>query len=169
MATWAHDHSTPPHESITDRPAATDCSVTVGIGRISEIRSIARLHQRCFPKSLAYRASTVLLLRLAHSRAFLVARAGNAVVGLVIGDYQSGQSRVITICVDPDWRQQGVGSQLLSAIETALPNGNMILMVEATNAPAQLLYRAHGFLAVGESRNYYGRGRHGIWMQKPRP
>ena len=76
---------------------------------------------------------------------------------------------MISICVDPDYRERGIGSRLLSAIKAALPCGNVILMVEATNVPAQLLYRAHGYLAVGESRDYYGRGRHGIWMQKSRP
>lgn len=169
MATYAHDHTTGPHGFGADQTRADVRQISIGRGRINDIRAVARLHQLCFPRSLAYGTSTVLLLRLAHRRGFLVARAGNQVIGNVIGDYRSGQSRVISICVDPEWRQQGIGSQLLDAIESALPNGNMILMVEMTNIPAQALYRSHGFLAVGESRDYYGRGRHGIWMQKPRP
>jgi ribosomal-protein-alanine N-acetyltransferase len=42
-------------------------------------------------------------------------------------------------------------------------------MVEAGNTGAQQMYREAGYLPVGESRDYYGRGRNGIWMQKTRP
>jgi ribosomal protein S18 acetylase RimI-like enzyme len=41
-------------------------------------------------------------------------------------------------------------------------------MVEAENDTAKALYRREGFKEVGVSRNYYGRGLDGIWMQKVR-
>lgn len=100
---------------------------------------------------------------------FLVARAGGEIVGCVIGDAHGGQSRVISICVDPTWRRRHLGTQLLTQIEERLPHGNLILMVEAGNVGAQQMYRKCGYLPVGESANYYGRGRSGIWMQKTRP
>ena len=41
-------------------------------------------------------------------------------------------------------------------------------MVEESNATAQALYRKEGYKSVGTSRDYYGRGEDGIWMQKQR-
>jgi ribosomal-protein-alanine N-acetyltransferase len=137
--------------------------------RLGEIFAVARLQRRCFRRSLAYRPTTLLMLYLWPRASFLVARAGREIVGCVIGDVHGGQSRVISICVDPDWRRRAIGTQLLSEIERRLPEGNMILMVEAGNTGAQQMYRDCGYLPVGESRDYYGRGRNGIWMQKTRP
>ncbi|MCC6792579.1 MAG: hypothetical protein IT336_12890, partial [Thermomicrobiales bacterium] len=45
---------------------------------------------------------------------------------------------------------------------------DVVLMVEDGNAGAQALYRREGYVSVGVSRDYYGRGRDGIWMQKHR-
>ncbi|MDQ2682668.1 MAG: GNAT family N-acetyltransferase [Chloroflexota bacterium] len=169
MATFARDRTAPPGIPLAGNPAVRAGEVVIGPTNLRDVPEVARLHRRCFRKALAYRLSTLFILRLMPGNQFLVACDGDRIVGNVIGDYRGGQSRVISICVDPTYRERGIGSRLLSAIEDALPHGNMILMVESTNAPAQLLYRAHGYLAVGESRDYYGRGRHGIWMQKSRP
>jgi ribosomal protein S18 acetylase RimI-like enzyme len=53
-------------------------------------------------------------------------------------------------------------------LEAALPEGDLSLMVEADNLGAQALYRAAGYIPTGQSANYYGPGRHGIWMRKRR-
>jgi ribosomal protein S18 acetylase RimI-like enzyme len=165
MATFARDRSLPVGEPASEARVG---DLTIEPGRLMDVPAVGRLHRRCFRKSLAYRNSTLFFLKLMPKTTFLVARQGDQIVGNVIGDFRSGQSRVISICVDPVWRERGIGTHLLSAIERALPRGNVILMVERTNVPAQMMYRAHGYLAVGESRDYYGRGNHGIWMQKAR-
>ena len=149
-------------------PATTVALPAVAPARFRDLMAVARLHRRCFPPSLAYRTSTLLALYLWPRSRFLVARAGSDLVGCVVGDVQGGQTRVITICVDPDRRRQGIASGLLREVEAQLTAGNVILMVEGGNTGAQTLYRRCGYLPVGESRNYYGRGRHGIWMQKTR-
>lgn len=143
-------------------------TIAIEEGKFSDILRVARLQRKCFRRSLAYRPTTLLMLYLWPRAAFLVARAAGQIVGCVIGDVHGGQSRVISICVDPDWRRRNLGTRLLAQIEERLPEGNMILMVEAGNLSAQQLYRKCGYLPVGESANYYGRGRSGIWMQKTR-
>jgi ribosomal-protein-alanine N-acetyltransferase len=135
---------------------------------LSELGKVAKLQKRAFRPPLAYGYSTLLVLwALPHVR-FLVARDGERIVGCAIGDYQGGQSRVITICTDPTARRQGIGRSLLRALESALPKGSMVLMVEEGNTAAETLYRSEGYKAVGTSRDYYGRGLHGVWMQKQR-
>lgn len=156
-----------PRLSAAERDASAG-TIAIEGGRFGDIMAVARLHRRCFRRSLAYRPSTLLMLYLWPRATFLVARAAGQIVGCVIGDVHGGQSRVISICVDPDWRRRAIGTRLLAEIERRLPEGNMILMVESGNHGAQQLYRDCGYLPVGESRDYYGRGRSGIWMQKMR-
>lgn len=142
--------------------------ITVAMVRLRDLREVARLQRRAFRPMLAYRFSTLVLLWAWPRATFLVARAGGRIVGCAIGDFHGGQSRVINICVDPDARRRRIGSRLLSAIEAALPRGDMMLMVEQQNEAAKRLYEHAGYHSVGASVAYYGRGRDGVWMQKNR-
>src|SRR5689334_7232030 len=109
--------------------------------RFFELRSVAALQKRAFKPRLAYGFATLLLLwSLPHVR-FLVARQDGRIVGCAIGDRNSGQARVINICVDPSYQRRGIGAQLLRALDAAIPHGDLMLMVEAENETAKGLYR----------------------------
>jgi ribosomal-protein-alanine N-acetyltransferase len=142
--------------------------VQIGGVRFFELRDVAALQKRAFKPRLAYGFATLLLLWSLPYVKFLVAREGNRVVGCAIGDRNGGQARVINICVDPAFQRRGIGARLLRALDAAIPLGDIVLMVEAENDTAKALYRREGFKEVGLSRNYYGRGLNGIWMQKVR-
>ena len=154
-----------------DAPPTTweaDATLVVEMVRFRDLRAVAELQRRCFRTLLAYRLSTLIRLWFWPGAVFLVARVGPGIVGCVIGDMQAGRARVINICVDPVARRRGVGAQLLRAIEDALPEGDVVLMVEDKNASAQRLYTRAGFEPVGRSRGYYGSGQDGVWMLKRR-
>lgn len=142
--------------------------VVVTPARLRDLGKVARLQRRAFRPPLAYGLTTLFVLWLLPHVRFLVARDGERIIGCAIGDRQGGQSRVINLCVDPTARRQGIGTRLLRALEAALPHGDVVLMVEEGNVAAQALYRKEGYRPVGTSRNYYGRGNDGIWMQKSR-
>jgi ribosomal protein S18 acetylase RimI-like enzyme len=143
-------------------------SVQIGGVRLTELRSVASLQKRAFKPRLAYGFATLLLLWSLPYVRFLVARQDDRIVGCAIGDRNGGQARVINICVDPDYQRRGIGAQLLRALDVAVPHGDIVLMVESENEAAKSLYRREGYKEVGVSRNYYGRGLNGIWMQKVR-
>lgn len=150
------------------RTPAFVAPVEIERASFGQLRALARLQRRAFRPPLAYGYLTLLLLwSLPHVR-FLVARKGEALAGCAIGDRQGGQSRVINICVDPDFQRQGIATLLLQRLESLLPQGDMVLMVQDSNDGAQALYRREGYRPVGVSRDYYGRGKDGIWMQKSR-
>jgi ribosomal-protein-alanine N-acetyltransferase len=151
------------------RPIAADSAFEIGSVRFRELRAVARLQRRAFRPRLAYGLLTLVLLWALPHVAFLVARREEVVVGCAIGDRQDGQARVINLAVDPAARRQGIGRALLAALEAELPRGDFLLMVEEENEPARALYEAAGYARVGVARDYYGRGRHGLWMQKRRP
>ena len=148
--------------------AAFATEIEVGAARWRDLPAVARVQRRAFRPALAYGLTTLVVLRLLPHVRFLVAHRGDAVVGCAIGDRHDGHARVINLAVDPTARRRGVGTALLRALEAALPRGNVLLMVEAENQAAQALYRREGYGPVGDAKDYYGRGRHGVWMQKQR-
>ena len=154
--------SHPPVQSVRSE------SIQIGGVRFFELREVAALQKRSFKPRLAYGYATLLLLWSLPYVRFLVAHQGGRIVGCAIGDRNGGQARIINICVDPAYQRRGIGAQLLRSLDAAIPVGDIVLMVETENETAKALYRREGFKEVGLSRNYYGRGLDGIWMQKVR-
>jgi ribosomal-protein-alanine N-acetyltransferase len=157
-----------PEREIAFSMEATGEQVTISPARFRELWRLRTLQRRSFRRGLAYSIGTLTLLWALPSTPFMVARQGDQVLGSAIGDQNSGLSRVINICVDPDARRRGIGGRLLQALEAALPIGDMLLMVEESNAPARHLYEKQGYYSVGVGRNYYGKGQNGVWMRKQR-
>jgi ribosomal protein S18 acetylase RimI-like enzyme len=149
-------------------PVARERAVTVAPARFGDLWAVARLQRRAFGPALAYGRATLLVLWLLPQVRFLVARDGERIVGCAIGDRQGKDGRVINLCVDPSDRRRGIGTLLLRAAEGALPAGNVLLMVEEDNVGARALYTREGYGQVGVAQHYYGRGHHGVWMQKQR-
>lgn len=133
-----------------------------------DLMGLRNLQRRCFEGDQSYGLITLLVFHLWPRAKVLIARRNEDIVGCVIGDTQKQQARVLNICVDPDYRRIGLGSSLLSTIERILDHDNMTLMVEDKNLAAQALYRRHGYQSAGDLRDYYGRNRHGVLMQKRR-
>jgi [ribosomal protein S18]-alanine N-acetyltransferase len=93
--------------------------------------------------------------RLAH---YLVARAGDRVVGFAGVWLMVDEAHVTTFGVHPDRRRQGIGRQLLlNLVELARSIGarRMTLEVRASNDVAQALYCAYGFEEAGRRPRYY--------------
>ncbi len=137
--------------------------------RLRDILQVARIQRRAFPPRLAYPIATLLTLSFLPIVQFVVAVQGRHVLGCAIGDRSGLDARVINIAVDPPARRLGVGAALLFELETRLSGGDMVLMVQRENTDAHALYLRVGYVDVGTAIDYYGRGRHGIWMRKHRP
>lgn len=93
--------------------------------------------------------------RLAH---YLVARAGDRVVGFAGIWLMVDEAHVTTFSVHPDWRRQGIGRQLLlslAELSGAIGARCMTLEVRESNTAAQDLYRAFGFAMAGRRPGYY--------------
>jgi len=135
----------------------------------SDLRDVARVQRSSFRPGLAYGLAALGLLRVFPGVVFMVARLpGRPVAGCVIGDRHRGNLRIINLAVAPEARRQGIGSALLRAAEAAIPTGDVVLITEEANTGAQALYLREGYARSGFARDYYGSGRHGIWMKKAR-
>jgi [ribosomal protein S18]-alanine N-acetyltransferase len=156
--------------SVYDTPQARErvASLTVAAARLWDLSALADLQKRAFPPRLAYTLSTLVLLWVLPWVRVLVARRQGEIIGCIIGDRTLDGGRVINLAVDPAARRQGVGTALLLAIEQSLSGGDMTLMVQVENDAARALYRRVGYADESIIANYYGPGRAGVRMRKPR-
>lgn len=70
----------------------------------------------------------------------------------------AGEAHVLTLCVHPQFRQRGYGRRMLRHLldKGYRKGGEMaFLEVRPSNSTAIALYRATGFVQVGERRGYY--------------
>jgi ribosomal-protein-alanine N-acetyltransferase len=89
---------------------------------------------------------------------YLVARAGDRIVGFAGIWVMVDDAHITTFSVHPDWRRQGIGRQiLLNAVELSRAMGaaRMTLEVRASNEAAQALYLGFGFVVTGRRPRYY--------------
>jgi ribosomal-protein-alanine N-acetyltransferase len=89
---------------------------------------------------------------------YIVARAGERLVGFAGMWLMVDEAHVTTFGVHPEWRRQGIGRQLLlNLIELSVAIGarRMTLEVRASNHSAQALYESFGFEVAGRRTRYY--------------
>ena len=89
---------------------------------------------------------------------YVVARAGEQVVGFAGVWLMVDEAHITTFGVHPEWRRQGIGRQLLLNLvdlRATLRARRMTLEVRVSNESAQALYRSFGFEVVGRRPRYY--------------
>lgn len=89
-------------------------------------------------------------------------------IGLCALRRAADEAEILTIGVASDYRQGGMGRELLSEALSQLPSvvARVFLEVETTNVAALALYRSLDFAAVGERKDYYGPGRSAVVMER---
>ena len=122
----------------------------------AHVAQVAALEKLCFSdpwseNSVASELKNPLSL-------WLVALEGETVAGYIGSQSVEGEADMMNVAVHPDFRRQGVGAQLVVALEQALRQRqvcSLSLEVRASNAPARALYEKLGFRQVGCRPNYY--------------
>ena len=120
------------------------------------VLQIAELEKLCFndpwsEKSIASELNNRL-------SCWLVALDGDSVVGYVGSQTVLGETDMMNIAVHPDYRKQGVATDLIQSLIDALSkqgSHSLMLEVRQTNEPAKNLYKSLGFETVGIRKNYY--------------
>ena len=87
-----------------------------------------------------------------------VAELDGRLVGMLVLWVIVDEAHIATIATHPEYRQQGIASQLLAAaLNSAHAEGaqSALLEVRAGNQAAQEMYRKFGFEEVGRRERYY--------------
>ena len=122
----------------------------------SHVPQIAELETLCFSDpwseaSIASELSNPL-------SCWLVAVEGEKLAGYIGSQTVMGETDMMNVAVNPDFRRQGVAQTLILALVEALKaRGSHWLMLEVrdSNVPARALYEKLGFAEVGRRKKYY--------------
>ena len=91
---------------------------------------------------------------LDYDRVFLCEHSS----GFSLGRVAAGEAELLTLAVDPDRQRQGIGAELLDALEQSAAKkmaNKMFLEVSADNRAALALYVSAGYAESGRRPNYY--------------
>ncbi|MBN2542550.1 GNAT family N-acetyltransferase [bacterium] len=104
-----------------------------------------------------------------HTKEVYIGKVESAIVGFVILNMHGAFAGFIqTICVAPEWRNKGIGSQLLDFVEhrilTVMPN--VFMCVSSFNPDAKRLYLRRNYEIVGEMKDFIVKGHSEILLRK---
>jgi ribosomal-protein-alanine N-acetyltransferase len=131
--------------------------IRLGPMQAGDLDAVQRIERASFKTpwpAYAYRQE-IETNRLAH---YIVARAGDDIVGFAGMWMMVDQAHITTFAVDPKWRRKGIGSQMVRALlQMARPLGarQATLEVRLSNMAARHLYERFGFRPVGIRPRYY--------------
>lgn len=122
----------------------------------AQVPQVAALEKCCFAdpwseNSVASELENPLSL-------WLVAMDGERLAGYVGSQTVLGESDMMNVAVDGDYRRHGVGKMLIETlVEHLKARGSHCLTLEVrdSNTPARSLYASLGFSEIGRRKNYY--------------
>lgn len=123
----------------------------------AHVAEVAALETICFSdpwseKSVASELDNKLSL-------WLVAVENDTVAGYIGSQTVMGETDMMNVAVNPDYRRKGIAEGLIHALIDGLrqemDSHCLTLEVRASNAPAISLYEKLGFAQVGLRKNYY--------------
>jgi len=126
-----------------------------------DAEALALLHAHAFPFEPWDRNSLLRLIALPAMRARVIEDGKGAKLGFLLALVVGGEAEILTLCVAPNARRQGVARALLADLESlarAAKSSRLVLEVAADNGPALRLYETSGFIPIGRRAGYYRRG-----------
>lgn len=103
------------------------------------------------------------------SKEVYIALTADEIVGFIILNMQGAFVGYIqTVCVAPEWRGKGIGSQLIAFAEERIfsETSNVFMCVSSFNPAAQKLYQRLGYEVIGELQDYIVSGHSEILLRK---
>ena len=136
-----------------------------------QLNEVLRLNVRCFRNGENYTKHTFnYLLGEPRNLSYRIVTAAGEMVGFVfVIVNEDGSAHLTTIGVAPEHRRRRLAQRLLTHVEEALRNRNVltvVLEVRVSNTSAQKLYLAAGYTTVQRLANYYHNGEDCYLMMK---
>ena len=133
-----------------------------------DLQVLAALHRAAFeaqPGAEVWDAVALAELLAMPGAQALIAEAGGAPLGFVLGRVTAEEAELLTLSLRPEARRLGLGRALVDALvaQIAILGARRVLLeVAEDNKAARDLYVATGFTQVGRRRGYYLRPRRAV-------
>jgi [ribosomal protein S18]-alanine N-acetyltransferase len=142
--------------------AADGLQVTLRFYRPSDLDTLYRIDQSCFPPGISYSRRELRQYVEHRDARTWVAEAGGRMVGFLVANrLPTGVVHIVTIDVVKEWRRQRVGTALMDAVEQwARTEGlwSVILETAVDNLSAQAFYERRDYRRLERLDNYYTNG-----------
>lgn len=128
--------------------------------RVDRSEECAAVHAAAFAHPWPEDAIAALLSDASTIGSAALDPSTNQLRGFALSRLAADEAEVLTVAVDPAWRNRGVGRDLMREhLQRATLAGAraLFLEVDAGNSPAVALYARFHFVKVGERRGYYRR------------
>lgn len=155
------------NQTCTDTPPP---SLLIREAIKEDTEALWALEQRIFTIDRLSKRRIKFWLEASH-RIFLVAECQQQVCGYILVLLHRGTrlARLYSIAVIPEYRNQGIATQLMQQAEDAAATRNRFFMrleVARNNHPALSLYQQRGYKVFGEFADYYEDHQDALRMQK---
>jgi [ribosomal protein S18]-alanine N-acetyltransferase len=134
-----------------------------------DLKVIHTLEKACFNRD-AYPYLELLGLLTLPGFVCYKAEISGEVIGFVAGEKRAGKGTgwVVTVCVRPAFRRQGIARQMIAVCEEEMNRKKVCLCVRKTNQPAIQLYQRLGYQIIKTRARYYDDGEDALVMEKQR-
>ncbi|MDD5586008.1 MAG: N-acetyltransferase [Alphaproteobacteria bacterium] len=137
--------------------AANPSIVAIQPAALDLAPALAAIHAECFGPACWSVDQMRGSLRLVTTQGWL-AKVEEEPAGFLLCQRSGGESEILTFCVRPKLRGNGLGERLLRVMLNALPPGGAShLEVAADNDAARRLYEKCGYVEVNTRKGYYRR------------
>lgn len=129
--------------------------VSIRLMAHEDVSSVADIERRSYQFPWGHGVFRDCLLAGYHC---IVVERDDSVVGYSILSVAAGEAHILNLCVDPRYRELGLGERLLDALlDTARSRAvsEMFLEVRPSNEKAIALYRKKGFRQIAFRPAYY--------------
>ncbi len=136
---------------------------------MKDLRSLLELEQVCFSKSEMWTLLDYIGLLSLPDIIKLKAIKDDLMIGFIALEdkKRSSMAQVMTLAIHPDFRKQGIATQLLLQAESLIQFANSIeLVARIDNFAAIKLYEKYGYVKDNILTNYYRDGVTGQRMVK---
>lgn len=120
------------------------------------VEQVAQLEKQCFSSPWSINSIQGELTN--PLSLWVVATEGEKLAGYVGSQTVLGEADMMNLAVDPAFRRQGIGRELVNTLINCLKEKGaycLTLEVRASNVQAISLYDQLGFLEIGRRPNYY--------------
>ena len=140
--------------TTTTQKTITEVDITWMIRR--DLPDVLAIEQSSF--NSAWTEEEFLSCLSQHNCIGMVAKRADCVVGFMIYELLKDTLHVLNFAVHPEYRRQGVGSQMTDKLASKLSQQRRtkcVLEVRETNLAAQLFFSRQGFIAGDVLRGHY--------------